>query len=95
VTYQAEDLGLMLEDFGEPCVAGATTFKGMLNEPDEIMNLTQADVMSRQYQLAYITTAATLKRGDSVTVSGRPFTVREAPRQVGDGGFSTVLLSKA
>jgi hypothetical protein len=89
-----EDLGAFLEDFGVPCRAGAVNFTGLLDQPDELMQLQRASAHSRQYELTYITTAVALTRDQEVTVNGVAYTVREAPRQVDDGAFSRALLSK-
>lgn len=89
-----EDLDVFLADMGVACVFGASSFKGLLDQPDEILSLPRADAHSRQYELTYITSQATLTRGQAGTVGGVAYTVREAPRQVDDGAFSAVLLSK-
>ena len=89
-----EDLEAFLEDFGKPCQAGAVAFTALLDQPDELMQLQRASVHSRQYELTYITTAVSLARDQAVTVNGAPYTVREAPRQIDDGAFSRVLLTK-
>lgn len=89
-----EDLSGFLRDWGVPCIAGAQQFLGMLDQPDEVLSLERARIHSRQYDLTYITAEATLHEGDPLTVDGVAYTVREAPRQVDDGAFSRVLLSK-
>lgn len=89
-----EDLAIFLADFGLPCTAGAVSFVGLLDQPDEILALGRADAHSRQYELTYRSDQVTLTRGQAVVVSFVAYTVREAPRQVGDGAFSRALLSK-
>lgn len=89
-----EDPSVFLADFGKPCLAGATSFVGLLDQPDELLALQRVHVHSRQYELTYITAEVDLTREAAVTVDGQAYTVREAPRQVGDGVFSRVLLSK-
>jgi len=89
-----EDLGVFLADFAKTCVSGGVTFVGLLNQPDDLMNLTRADAHSRQYELTYVTDSVTLTRGAAVTVAGVSYQVREAPRQLDDGAFSAVLLSR-
>lgn len=89
-----EDLDAFLADFGLPCVAGATVFTGLLDQPDEILELARAAVHSREFDLTYRTSAVTLARGAALTVAGVAYTVREVPRQRDDGAFSRVRLSK-
>jgi hypothetical protein len=89
-----EDLAAFLADFGVPCSAGATSFTALLDQPDELMDLSRAGAHSRQYELTYRTAAVALTRGQAVTVNGLAYTVREAPRQVDDGTFSRALVSK-
>lgn len=90
----AEDTSAFLADFGLPCVAGSTSFRGVLNQPDELLNLQRVHVHSRQYELVYRSADVDLARVQALTVDGQAYTVREAPRQVDDGVFCKVLLSK-
>ena len=90
----AEDLTPFLADFGRPCIAGAAQFMGLLDQPDELMQLQRGGAVSTQYELTYATAAATLQRGMAISVDGVAYTVREAPRQVDDGALSRVLLSR-
>lgn len=89
-----EDLAPFISDFGLPCIAGAQQFMGLLDQPDELQQLQRGGAHTREYNLTYISTQATLTRGEAVAVAGVAYSVREAPRQVGDGAFSAVLLSK-
>ena len=89
-----EDPAAFLADFGVVCVAGAVSFTALVDQPDELLDLSRAGAHSRQYQITYLTSAVTLVRADAVTVAGVDYTVREAPRQVDDGVFSRALLSK-
>jgi hypothetical protein len=89
-----EDLDAFIDDFGVPCSAGAVQFTGLLDQPDELMDLQRITAHSRQYLLTYKTAAVTLTRDAAVSVNGVGYTVREAPRQVDDGAFSRALLTK-
>lgn len=91
----AEDLQPYLADFGVPCVAGSVTFTGLLDQPDELLDLTRVNVHSRQYELTYITAQAALVREQDITVNGVAYIVREAPRQVDDGVFSRAILTRS
>ena len=83
-----------LADFGLPCIFGAASFLGILDQADEVQDFAPAKARSRQYTLRYASAQAVLTRGLAGTVAGVAYTVREAPDQVGDGLFSTVLLTK-
>lgn len=89
-----EDLAAFLADFGVECSAGVVQFTGLLDQPDELMDLQRVSAHSRQYELTYRTAQVTLARDQAVTAGGVSYVVREAPRQVDDGAFSRVLLSK-
>lgn len=89
-----EDLDAFLADFGMPCVFGASSFRALLDQPDEVMDLGRASAQSRQYAITYRTDQAALTRGQAGTVEGVAYTVREAPRQVDDGRFSRCILTK-
>lgn len=90
----AEDPSVFLADFGVPCQAGSVQFVALLDQPDEAMHLQRAAPLSRQYELVFATADVALARGVAVTVNGQAYHVREEPRQVDDGVFSRVLLTK-
>lgn len=83
-----------LSDFGLPCVFGGFVFMGILDQADEVQDFAPAKARSRQYILRYASSQAVLTRGLAGTVNAAAYTVREAPEQVSDGLFSTVLLTK-
>lgn len=90
-----EDLAAFLADWGVICsTAAAPQFLGMVDQPDQLMDLQRVTAHSRQYELTYRTAQVTLTRDQAVTAGGVSYVVREAPRQVDDGAFSRVLLSK-
>jgi hypothetical protein len=92
--FGSADLDVFLADMGTPCVAGAVNFQALLDQPDELLDLSRVSAHSREYLITYRSSAVTLTRGQAVTVAGVAFTVREAPRHIDDGAFSRVLLSK-
>lgn len=85
---------LFLRNFGKPCLAHGAQFLGLLDQPDAIQQMQRVKVHTREYELTYISEAVALSVGDSVSVNGSPYTVREAPRQLDDGVFSVALLTK-
>ena len=91
----AEDPSLYLADFGVACVGpGAVAFTALLNQPDELVQLADVGAISRSYELTYPSAAITLQRASAVTVQGVAYSVREAPRQLSDGLFSSAMLTK-
>lgn len=89
-----EDLSIYLMDQGVQCSVGGVGFLGLLAQPDTVMDLQRASAHSRQYELTYITTEAQIIRETVVLISGVSYKAREAPRAMGDGAFSSVLLTK-
>lgn len=92
----AEDLGVFLGDFGVPCVApNGHAFTGILDTPDEVMNMAGVNVQSTMYALTVKTSdvqAAALDNGVAVTVNGQAFTVRGVLLR-DDGAFTVVTLN--
>lgn len=89
-----EDLSPYLADFGV-AVTGPSTSSGLgiLDQPDRIFN-DAVGIISTEYLLTIRTSDfPQLKDGDSMTVAGVAYTVREA-QKIDDGSFSKVLLSK-
>jgi hypothetical protein len=85
-----EDLDIFLADFGVTCTAGAVTAKGILDMPGEVV--AGGMVLSTDYSLtARYANFGTLARGDSITVDGDAYTVREN-RRIGDGKFIEIAL---
>ena len=84
-----------LADFGVDLVGpGAVGFRALLDQPDELLGLGDVNAVSRQYAATFASADITLARGDTVTQGATSYTVREKPRQIGDGAFSQALLSK-
>ena len=87
-----EDLDIFLADFGVSCTAGATTAKGIFDMPGEV--IAGGMVLSTDYSLtARFSDFGTLTHGDSITVDGDAYTVREN-RRIGDGKFVEISLQK-
>jgi len=85
-----EDLDGFLADFGVTCTAGAVTAKGILDMPSEVV--AGGMVLSTDYSLtARYSNFGTLVHGDSITVDGDAYTVREN-RRIGDGRFCEIAL---
>ncbi len=87
-----EDLGIFLDDFGVSCTAGAVTALGILDMPSQV--LAGEMVLSTDYTLtAKASDFGALIRGDSITVDGTAYTVREA-MLIDDGRFVQLGLQK-
>jgi len=87
-----EDLEVFFADFTDTVVYDSVTYKGILEQPDEIV----ADglVMTTDYEL----TAKTSDLGglvfdNTLTVNGDGYKVRSA-RKIDDGSFCLVSLTK-
>lgn len=88
----AEDLGIFLGDFGVSCTAGAVTALGILDMPSQV--LAGEMVLSTDYTLTAKTSDfGALIRGDSITVDGTAYTVREV-MLIDDGKFVQLGLQK-
>lgn len=88
-----ESPDVFLNDFGVAVTFGSSTGKGILDQPTEI--IAGGMVLTTDYQLTVKTSDFTgMDRGDSITVAGSTYTIREV-RAVDDGVFSHVFLSKA
>ena len=87
-----EDLDIFLADFGDEVIYEGVIYKGILEQPDEIV----ADglVMTTDYEL----TAKTSELGglvfdNTLTVNGDDYKVRSAGK-IDDGSFCLVSLTK-
>lgn len=84
-----------LQDMGQAVewTIGPTSYSffGLLDEPDQMDG---GQIISTEYKLTMLTNeAATLTRGQAITVAGSPYIVREKPRKVDDGIFCKIELS--
>jgi len=87
-----EDLDAFLADFGVSCTAGATTANGILDMPSQVIS--DGMVLTTDYTLTTrSSTFGSLVRGDSITVDGTAYTVRET-MLISDGKFVQIALQK-
>ena len=87
-----EDLDIFLADFGQAVIRDGVSYKGILEEPDEIV----ADglVMTTDYELTGKTSElGSLVFDDIISVDGDNYKVRQA-RKIDDGKFCLVSLNK-
>ena len=88
-----EDLDLFLEDFGVTCTAGAVRAKGILDMPSQVV--ADGMVLTTDYKVTCRSSVfGTLKYGDSITVDGAAYTVREN-MLIDDGKFCEIMLQKS
>ena len=90
-----ENTGVFLRDFGVPCTCGAYAFTGVLNAPDDTMNMGGVNLMSTMYELtltAADVAGAAISSGSSITVNGKAFVVRDVIA-LDDGVFNNLTLS--
>lgn len=87
-----EDLDIFLADFGVSCTAGATTANGILDMPSQVIS--DGMVLTTDYTLTARTSVfGSLIRGDSITVDGTAYTVRET-MLIDDGKFVQLGIQK-
>lgn len=88
-----EELDAFLADFGVSCTAGATTANGILDMPSQVIS--DGMVLTTDYTLTARTSKfGSLIRGDSITVDGAAYTVRET-MLISDGKFVQIALQKS
>ena len=88
-----EDLDAFLADFRVSCTAGATTANGILDMPSQVIS--DGMVLTTDYTLTARTSKfGSLIRGDSITVDGAAYTVRET-MLISDGKFVQIALQKS
>lgn len=91
-----ENLSVFLRDFGVQCSANGHQFLGLLDTPDQTMNMSGVNVVSTMYACTVMTSDATsagLTSGLSIVVGGVSYVIRDVLLQ-DDGAFSTLTLSK-
>lgn len=87
-----EDLSIFLDDFGVSCTAGAVSGIGILDMPSQIISGDM--VLTTDYTLTCrAVDFGELKFGDSITVAGTAYQVREV-RKLDDGAFVEIGLQK-
>ena len=88
----SEDLNLFLNDFGVSCTAGAVSALGILDMPSQVVAGDM--VLTTDYTLtARFADFGGLVYGDSITVNGANYQVRET-RRLDDGAFVEIALQK-
>ena len=89
----SEDPTDFLTDFGVSVTADGVSGLGILDMPGEYV--ADGRVITNEYQLRVeFSKFGALSYGDSVTVAGDAYTVREAPLIADDGVFCVMLLTK-
>ncbi len=89
----SEDLNQFLDDFGLSCTAGAVSALGILDMPGRVL-AADGMVISTDYVLtAKASDFGSLRYGDSISVGGTAYTVREA-LLIDDGAFVELSLQK-
>lgn len=88
----SEDLSIFFDDFSVAVVFGATTGVGILDMPSEIV--ADGVVLTTDYKLTCLSSVfGSAKYGDTLTVDGVSYTVRES-LQIDDGKLSTIMLTR-
>ena len=92
----AENLAVFFADFGVACTAGTYAFTGILDTPDESMNMAGVNLLSTMYELICKTTdvhAAGIATGSSITAAGNAYVVRDVMLE-DDGAITKLTLSR-
>ena len=89
-----EDNAFFLADFGVICACNAVTFKALFDMPDEMFNLGNVSLQSREYNLTYINSTVVLKANYVVIISGINYTVRNTPNLKEDGVWAEAQLTR-
>lgn len=86
----AENLDAFMDDFAVDVSDGGSSFKGILDQPDETIGL----AISTEYQLTAKTSdVEDYEDGDTLTIDSESYQVR-ANKKLSDGKFSVLTLSK-
>lgn len=91
-----ENLSVFMRDFGQPCTANGRSFTGILDAPDDTLNMGGVNVLSTMYVLqaaAADVLAAGIVSGTAITVGSTAFVVRDV-LSLEDGAFNQLTLSK-
>ena len=91
-----ENLSVFMRDFGQPCTANGRSFPGILDAPDDTLNMGGVNVLSTMYVLqaaAADVLAAGIVSGTAITVGSTAFVVRDV-LSLEDGAFNQLTLSK-
>lgn len=88
----SENLDVFFGAFASDVVHGSVTGKGILDAPTNV--IADGMVLTTDYLLTVKTAQFSgAKYGDSITVDGTAYKVREA-RQIDDGKLTEILLTK-
>lgn len=95
--YGAQDLDVMLSDFGVPVVVSGVSGRGILNIQDvPMLSSDGATLSGQQIELTLKTGAfADLKHGTAITVDGVNYTVVTARHAPMDGALTVAYLRRA
>lgn len=91
----AEDLSLFFDADGFAVTAswGASTAQVLMRQPTE--DILGGRAQSNEYELTMPAAEfAGINRGDTLTIAGVSYRLREKPRLVGDGALKTLLLER-
>jgi hypothetical protein len=92
----AENLAVFMADFGVPCTCGYVNFTGILNAPDETLNMGGLNVLSTMYMLEARSAdlaGAGIMSASALSVNGVAFTVRDV-LSIDDGAITHLTLTK-
>jgi hypothetical protein len=91
-----ENPAVFVRDFGVPCSCGDYNFTGVLDVPDETLNMGGVNVLSTMYVLLVASAdvvSAGIASASAIVVNGQAFVVRDV-LSIDDGLFNQLTLSK-
>lgn len=86
-----ENLDVFFNDFAVDVVSGDSTFKALLDQPDETIG--QFSISTEYVLTAKTSDVSALSEGAALTIGSDSYTVRQI-RKIDDGAVSKMLLSK-
>lgn len=91
----ADDIAVMLADFGQPIASGGRQAKGLVDSADEaLMQNGPSPFIGRSTTVTFRTSDLAAKDGDEITINGVRHFIRER-YQLEDGLLTRILCARA
>lgn len=92
----ADDIAVMLADFGQPIASGGRTARGLVDSADEALMQSggPSPFIGRSTVVTFRTGDLVAAEGDEITIAGVRYFIREK-LQLEDGLLTRILCAKA